>query len=134
MGSEVVDEGWHFVDLGRCPVAMLWLEEEGGRQVIDGFHWADSDQLELSILQHVAVSIHEELEAQNALLENFELDVGETGARLSAANQRIRRVLADSSLCWPCSCACVAGFAVVVIIIILVIRVSKIAAIFSGFG
>jgi len=102
-------------------VAMLWLEEEGGRQVIDGFHWADSDQLELSIPQHVAVSIHEELEAQNAL-------------RLSAANQRIRRVLADSSLCWPCSCACVAGFAVVVIIIILVIRVSKIAAIFSGFG
>ena len=79
----------------------------------------------------MALDIHQELESQNALLENFELDVEESGTRLGAANQRLRRVLADSSLCWPCSCACAAGVAVVVIIVILAIRVAKIAAIFG---
>ena len=86
--------------------------------------------------QHVAVGIHEELESQNALLENFELDVEETGTRLAAANQRVRRVLAQSRAAgfWPCSCACVAGVALVVIVVILAVRAAKIAAIFSGLG
>lgn len=84
--------------------------------------------------QHVALNIHEELESQNALLENFELDVEESGTRLAAANQRIRRVLADSGVCWPCSWPCAAAVAIVVIVVILTIRVAKIAAVFVGFG
>ena len=86
--------------------------------------------------QHVAIGIHEELESQNALLENFELDVEETGTRLAAANQRVRRVLAQSRAmgCWPCSCACIAGVALVVIIAILAVRAAKFAAIFGGLG
>ena len=84
----------------------------------------------------MALGIHEELESQNALLENFELDVDETGSRLAAANQRVRRVLAQSRAMgfWPCSCACAAAVALVVIVAILAVRAAKFAAIFSGWG
>ena len=82
----------------------------------------------------MALDIHEELESQNALLENFELDVAETSTRLSAANQRVRRVLADSRLCGRCSWPCAAAVALLVIVVILTIRVAKMAAFFGGLG
>lgn len=72
----------------------------------------------VSIIQHIALSINEELDLQVRLLDDLDEDVDVTNSRLKAARKRIQQVLKKSN---NCKCFLLMMFLIFVLMLVLAI-------------